>query len=136
MSIIGSKITRGGREWQVASTVRAGATIRIVFKAVDDPECRILTQAEEGVVPTRAAELSAALAAPTARWFRDQNGDLWKVEIRGASGKGTLLGGWLVFVPDKGGTRIRLRMEGLSGIGSMTDDQLIKLLFEARRTPA
>jgi hypothetical protein len=136
VSIIGSKITRGGREWQVASTVRAGSALRIIFKAVDDPECRILTQADEGVVPTRAAELSAALAAPTARWFRDQNGELWKVQIRGASGMGTPLGGWMVFVSDRGGIRARLRREGLSGIGSMTDDELTKLLFEARRTPA
>jgi hypothetical protein len=136
VSIVGSKITRGGREWEVASTVRAGAGLRIILKAVDDPDCRILATVDSGVIPDTAADLSDAVAVPDARWFRDQNGALWKVEIRGATGRGTPLGGWLVFASDRGATQVRLRHPSLEGIGSLTDGHLVKLLFEARRTPA
>ena len=83
-----------------------------------------------------AADLSSALVAPDARWFRDQNGDLWKVEIRGASGRGAPMGGWLVFTAGKGGVRARLKRERLEGIGSLPDADLVKLLYEARRSPA
>lgn len=136
MSIVGSLITRGGREWKVASTMRAGAGLRIILKAVDDPECRILATAEDGIMPDTAADLTSTLAAPDARWFRDQNRELWKVEVRGASGRGTPLGGWLVFASERRAKTVRLRCQGFQGIGSLRDDDLVKLLFEARRAPA
>lgn len=136
MSIIGSTIMRGGREWRVASTVRAGAGLRIILKAVDDPECRILATAPDGVVPEKAADLSYALQAPEARWFRDQNHEVWKVETRGAPGRGTSPGGYLIFASERRGLTVRLRREGHENLGTLTDAALVKLLFEARRTPA
>jgi len=136
VSIIGSKITRGGRDWQVASTVRAGAGLRIIFRATDDPECKILARAPDGMVPENSADLSVALKTPESRWFRDLSGALWKVELKPVSGVGTPLGGWLLFASDSGAVRVRIRHDGLEGIGTLTDEELIKLLFQARQSSA
>ena len=136
MSIIGSKITRGEREWHVASTVRTGAGLRIIFRASDDRECKILAHAPDGTVPENSADLSVALKAPDSRWFRDLSGALWKVELKPASGVGTPLGGWLVFALDSGAVRVRVRHDGLEGIGTLTDEELVKRLFQARQSSA
>jgi len=136
VSIIGQKITRGGREWHVASTVRTGGGFRIIFRASDDPECKILAHASDGAVPENSADLSVALKAPEFRWFRDLSGALWKVGLKPVSGVGTPLGGWLVFVSDSGAVRVRVRHDGLDGIGTLTDEDLIKRLFQARQSSA
>ena len=136
MSIVGSRITKGGHEWQVASTVRAGAGLRIILKAVDDPECRMLVKAHDTFALDTAADLSQLLAAPESRSFRDQEREMWRVTLKATSGAGIPMGGWLVFEPEQGGQRVRILHEDSAGIGSLTDEDLVKLLFHARRTSA
>ncbi len=135
MAFKGATITRGGREWQVASTVRTGAGLRVTLRAADDRECRILAHLPGGTVPERASDLTKALAASEARWFRDQGGDVWRVTFKPESGVGIAPGGWLVFNSDTGHTRARTHHERVEGISELTDDQLVRLLYRARKNP-
>ncbi len=135
MAIRGATITRGGREWQVVSTVRTAAGLRVTLRAAEDPECRILAHLPSGAMPERASDLSDALSASEARWFRDQAGDMWKVTFKPESGVGIAPSGWLVFNATVGQARARTRHEQVEGISALTDDQLVRLLYRARTNP-
>lgn len=135
VAIKGVTITRGGREWQVASTVRTGAGLRLTLKAPADPECRILAGLPPGMLPERASDLAKALSEAEARWFRDQSRSLWKVTFKPVSGVGTAPGGWLVFSSDTTSARARIRYDGVEGIGELTDSELVRQLFLARKNP-
>jgi hypothetical protein len=134
VSIVGSRVTRAGREWEVASIVRASGTLRVIFKATDDLDCKIVTRMPADALPTRAADLGDALACPEYRSFRDPAGTLWRVESNSASDVGTPYGGWLVFSPDCGGQSTRVRLERPEGLASISEDELVKMLFQARQT--
>ena len=122
MAIRGATITRGGREWQVVSTIRTAAGLRVTLRAADDRECRILAHLPPGSLPERASDLNEALAGSQARWFRDQAGDLWKVTFKPESGVGIA-------------PCARTRHEQVEGISALTDDQLVRLLYQARKNP-
>jgi hypothetical protein len=136
VSIIGSRITRGNRVWKVASVVRAGSGRRIILRAIDDPACKMVATAPSDAVLERTADLSAALALAETRSFRDPTGSVWNVEVGPQSRSGVPRGSWLVFVSETGAHRARIQLEGLHGIGSLEDGELVGLLARARQSPS
>lgn len=132
MSVVGLKLQQAGHVWEVTNARREGPQLRITFRAVADPRCRVLGYAD-GAGNLPAGVVGAALLDATYRWFPEGDGRVWRAEMSPRYEMGAIDGKWLIFSADDGPDREKYAYEGSEALGALEDIRLLEYLLRARK---